>query len=34
LQALVALGISLGAAWIIYRLVEQPCARLRRRLTA
>jgi peptidoglycan/LPS O-acetylase OafA/YrhL len=33
LQALVALGVSLGAAWIIYRLVEQPCARLRRRLT-
>jgi peptidoglycan/LPS O-acetylase OafA/YrhL len=33
LQALLALGISLGAAWIIHLLVEQPCARLRKRLT-
>ncbi|MDB6044578.1 MAG: acyltransferase 3 [Gammaproteobacteria bacterium] len=33
LQALLALSISLGAAWLIHLLVEQPCARLRKRLT-
>jgi peptidoglycan/LPS O-acetylase OafA/YrhL len=32
LQAVVALGVSLALAWIIYWVVEQPCARLRRRL--
>ncbi len=32
-QGLVALILSVGLAWVIYLLVEKPCARLRRRLT-
>jgi peptidoglycan/LPS O-acetylase OafA/YrhL len=28
-----ALALSIGASYAIYRLVEKPCARLRRRLT-
>ena len=32
LQAVVALGVSLALAWLIYLVVERPCARLRRRL--
>jgi len=31
-SALLALALSVLLAWIIYRLVERPCARLRRRL--
>jgi len=30
----VAFGVSLLLAWTMYRLVEKPCARLRKRLTA
>jgi peptidoglycan/LPS O-acetylase OafA/YrhL len=33
LQGILALGASIGLAWAIYRLVEKPCARLRRRLS-
>lgn len=33
-RALVALVVSLAIAWGMYRLVEQPCAKLRRRLSA
>ena len=32
-QAAIALGLSLALAWTIYRLVEKPCAVLRRRLS-
>jgi peptidoglycan/LPS O-acetylase OafA/YrhL len=31
-RAIVALFVSVGIAWTIYRFVEKPCARLRRRL--
>jgi peptidoglycan/LPS O-acetylase OafA/YrhL len=33
-RALVALLVSLGLAWGMYRVVERPCAKLRRRLSA
>jgi peptidoglycan/LPS O-acetylase OafA/YrhL len=33
LRAVVALSLSLLVAWVIYEVVEKPCARLRRRLT-
>lgn len=33
-RALFALGLSVVAAWAIHELVEKPCARLRRRLSA
>ncbi len=32
-RAVVALALSLTAAWAIYEAIEKPCARLRRRLT-
>jgi peptidoglycan/LPS O-acetylase OafA/YrhL len=32
-QGALALGASIGLAWAIYRLVEKPCARLRKRLS-
>jgi peptidoglycan/LPS O-acetylase OafA/YrhL len=32
-SGVLALLLSLGSAWAIYRLVERPCARLRKRLT-
>jgi peptidoglycan/LPS O-acetylase OafA/YrhL len=32
-RGIVALLVSLALSWVIYRLVERPCARLRRRLT-
>jgi peptidoglycan/LPS O-acetylase OafA/YrhL len=32
-RAAVALGVSLLVAWTMYRVVEKPCARLRKRLT-
>jgi peptidoglycan/LPS O-acetylase OafA/YrhL len=32
-RALLALLVSLAVAWTIYRVVERPCARLRRRLS-
>ena len=31
-QALIALVLSIAASWAIYRLVEKPCAKLRKRL--
>src|SRR5262249_19553805 len=34
LRALLGLGLSIGVAWAIHELVEKPCARLRRRLSA
>lgn len=33
-RALVAMLISLGLAWGMYRVVERPCAKLRKRLSA
>ena len=33
LRALVALSLSLMVAWVMYEVVEKPCARLRKRLT-
>jgi peptidoglycan/LPS O-acetylase OafA/YrhL len=33
-QGVLALGIAFGVAWGLYRLVEAPCARLRKRLFA
>jgi peptidoglycan/LPS O-acetylase OafA/YrhL len=33
LRAVVALSLSLLVAWVIYEVVEKPCARLRKRLT-
>lgn len=33
LRAVLALGISVAAAWGIHELVEKPCARLRKRLS-
>jgi peptidoglycan/LPS O-acetylase OafA/YrhL len=33
LRAALALAISIGVAWAIHELVEEPCARLRRRLS-
>jgi peptidoglycan/LPS O-acetylase OafA/YrhL len=33
LRAVVALSLSLLVAWVIYKVVERPCAGLRRRLT-
>jgi peptidoglycan/LPS O-acetylase OafA/YrhL len=33
-QGVLGLGASLLLAWIIYRTVEKPCARLRKRLSA
>lgn len=33
-QALVALGVSFGAAWAMHELIEKPSARLRRRFNA
>jgi peptidoglycan/LPS O-acetylase OafA/YrhL len=33
LRAVVALAVSVMAAWVIYGVIEKPCARLRRRLT-
>lgn len=33
-RAVLALGLSIAAAWLIHVLVEKPCARLRRRLSA
>lgn len=32
-RAAVALGISFSIAWLLYRVVEKPCARLRRKLS-
>jgi len=32
-RGVVALFVSLALSWVMYRLVERPCARLRRRLT-
>jgi peptidoglycan/LPS O-acetylase OafA/YrhL len=32
-RALMAFAASIAAAWVIYRLIETPCARLRRKLT-
>jgi peptidoglycan/LPS O-acetylase OafA/YrhL len=32
-QAVVALALSVGLAWTIYRFVEKPCAALRKRLS-
>jgi len=32
-QGVLALGASIGVSWAIYRLVEKPCAKLRRRLS-
>jgi peptidoglycan/LPS O-acetylase OafA/YrhL len=32
-QAVLSLALSIGVAWTIYRLVEKPCAALRRRLS-
>ena len=32
-RAAIALAASMMAAWIIYELIEKPCARLRRKLT-
>ena len=32
-QAAVAMGLSIGLAWMIYRFVEKPCAVLRKRLS-
>ena len=34
LRALLGLGLSIGVAFAIHELVEKPCARLRKRLTA
>jgi peptidoglycan/LPS O-acetylase OafA/YrhL len=33
-RVLVGFGASLAVAWLIFQLVEKPCARLRKRLTA
>jgi peptidoglycan/LPS O-acetylase OafA/YrhL len=33
MQAAVSFGISLGLAWLMYVLIEKPCAALRRKLT-
>ena len=33
LRAVVALSLSVLVAWVIHRVVEKPCARLRKRLT-
>jgi peptidoglycan/LPS O-acetylase OafA/YrhL len=33
-RAFVALVLSLGIAWAMYEVIEKPCARLRRRLSA
>jgi peptidoglycan/LPS O-acetylase OafA/YrhL len=32
-QALIALSVSIALAWALYKFIERPCARLRRRLT-
>jgi peptidoglycan/LPS O-acetylase OafA/YrhL len=34
LQAVAAMAIAVALAWTMYRLVEKPCARLRKRLSA
>ena len=34
LRAALALAISIGVAWAIHEFVEEPCARLRRRLSS
>jgi peptidoglycan/LPS O-acetylase OafA/YrhL len=33
-RGIVALAVSVGLAWAMYEIVEKPCARLRRRLSA
>jgi peptidoglycan/LPS O-acetylase OafA/YrhL len=33
-RAVASLAITIGISWVIHRLVERPCARLRRRLSA
>lgn len=34
LTSLIALGITVALAWVVYETIEKPCARLRRRLAS